>query len=60
MATSPRDKQLKFEPWTDPNAKPKQTTTSDVTPNQPAGTNAEKDSIVITGLRASIQDSLNR
>jgi putrescine transport system ATP-binding protein len=22
MATSPRDKQLKFEPWTDPNAKP--------------------------------------
>ena len=22
MATSPRDKQLKFEPWTDPDAKP--------------------------------------
>ena len=22
MATSPRDKQLKFEPWTDPHAKP--------------------------------------
>src|SRR4051812_43926841 len=44
----------------DPNAKPKLDTTSDTSPAEPAGTNAPKDAIIVTGLRASIQASLDR
>src|SRR4051812_40611555 len=44
----------------DPNAKPKLDTSSDPSPAEPAGTNAPKDAIIVTGLRASIQASLDR
>jgi len=37
-----------------------QANVSDTSPAEPAGTNAPKDAIVITGLRASIEASLNR
>jgi iron complex outermembrane receptor protein len=40
-------------------AKPQPNSTSDTSPAEPAGTNAPKDAIIITGLRASIQASLD-
>jgi len=43
-----------------PDGKPQANVTSDTSPAEPAGTNAPKDAIVITGLRASIEASLNR
>jgi len=45
---------------TNDNTKPKPKVASDQSPGQPAGTNAPEQEIVITGLRASIQASLDR
>jgi iron complex outermembrane receptor protein len=40
--------------------KPQQNAATDTTPAEPAGTNAPKDAIIVTGLRASLQQSLDR